>query len=127
ASNRHSIKVPVSHPGFARTKKVTIPGLGAGVGGDTGLYVVAAPPAFAGTFVPSPAQTGITIKIVRNAADPPFDTLKNKFFRGSPAASDLAAVTWVKNGVWPDSFKLAVSDLATTGTYFVQVTRLGAS
>ena len=125
--NTDSIKVRVSDLASAGTKKFTITGLGAADVADTGSYVVAAPPAFAGTFVPSPAQAGITIKIVRNAADPPFDTLKNKFFRGSPAASDLAAVTWVKNGVWPDSFKLAVSDLATTGTYFVQVTRLGAS
>jgi len=125
--NTDSLKVRVSDLASAGTKKFTITGLGAADVADTGSYVVAAPPAFAGTFVPSPAQAGINIKIVRNAADPPFDTLKNRFFRGRPAASDLAAVTWVKNGVWPDSFKLAVSDLATAGTYFVQVTRLGAS
>jgi hypothetical protein len=121
-----SFRIRISDLSGAGSHSFTLTGVGAGDVAYKGSYTTATPPAFTGTFNPATAQAGFPIAIIRNPADPPFDSLTNKFFRGGSVAG-LAAVTPVSGSVTADSFKLSTTDLSDSGTYYVQVTRLGAT
>ena len=119
-----SFRVRVGDLAAAGSASFTVTGVGANDVAYKGSYTVNAPPAFTGTFNPASAQAGINIAVIRNPADPAFTGAS--FFRGT-SVGGLAAVTPVSGSITADSFKLSVSDLAAGGTYYVQVTRLGAT
>jgi len=131
--NTDSIKVHVPDVDSTGPHAFLITGVGATDVAYSGTYTVAAPPAFAGTFLPNPIQSGVTLKIARAVADAPFDSLKNLYFMALTSPADLAAVhgcptgqtSGCLSGFKPDTLSVAVSDLQAGGTYYFQTTRLG--
>jgi len=129
-----TIKVRVPDVDSAGPHDFTVTGVGGTDVAYVGTYTVAAPPAFAGTFLPNPIQSGITLKIARNVADAPFDSSKNIYLVALDSVKNLAAiprpqpatgVPGTLSGFKPDTLSIAMSDLQAGGTYYFQTTRLG--
>ena len=128
-----TIMVRVPDVDSAGPHAFTVTGVGGADVAYAGTYTAAAPPAFAGTFVPNPMQSGITLKIARNVADAPFDSSKNKYFIARDSIKNLAAITTCATGqiagcltgFKPDTLSYGISDLQAGGTYYFQTTRLG--